>query len=121
MAERECGRFDLVVSDIGLPDGSGLTLMAQLRARYPALRGIALSGYGMEDDIRRSQQAGFLLHLTKPINFSSLTAAVQHVLAHHFESSQGRNEMGDRQQQEKEDEDEEKYHHHQQQQRTQNL
>ncbi len=81
MAARENGQFDLVVSDIGLPDGSGLVFMAQLRDRYPSLRGIALSGYGMEDDIRRSQQAGFLLHLTKPINFSSLTKGIEQVLS----------------------------------------
>jgi PAS domain S-box-containing protein len=67
--------FDLVVSDIGLPDQSGLELMKKLRDRHN-LAGICLSGYGMEDDIARSRDAGFLQHLTKPINFQRLEQAI---------------------------------------------
>jgi signal transduction histidine kinase/CheY-like chemotaxis protein len=59
--------FDLVICDLGLPDLSGTELMAILRERY-SLRGIALSGYGMEEDIRRSKSAGFDYHLTKPVD-----------------------------------------------------
>ena len=59
--------FDLVISDLGLPDLSGTELMTILRERY-SLRGIALSGYGMEEDIRKSKSAGFDLHLTKPLD-----------------------------------------------------
>jgi signal transduction histidine kinase len=77
-AERE--PYDLVISDLGLPDGSGLDLMQELRNRYD-LKGIALSGYGMEDDIRRSREAGFVAHLTKPVNFQSLQAAIQQIAA----------------------------------------
>lgn len=69
IAERE--NVDLLISDIGLPDGSGVDLMRQLRARQP-IKGIALSGFGQEDDLRRSVEAGFLKHLTKPVNFSTL-------------------------------------------------
>ena len=69
-----------VISDLGLPDGSGVELMAQLRARHQ-LRGIALSGYGMEEDVRRAHEAGFLRHLTKPVEFSSLLATLREVLA----------------------------------------
>ena len=47
-AEKE--PFDLVISDLGLPDGTGIELMAQLRERH-GLRGIALSGYGMDEDV----------------------------------------------------------------------
>ena len=72
--------FDLIISDIGLPDGSGLELMRQIRDRYAA-RGIALSGYGMEEDIRRSREAGFLAHLTKPVDFQKLQVAIQQVTA----------------------------------------
>jgi signal transduction histidine kinase len=71
--------FDLVVSDIGLPDGSGLDLMRQLRAKRP-VKGIALSGYGMQEDVRRSQDAGFTEHLTKPVSLHQLEAAVQRIL-----------------------------------------
>jgi PAS domain S-box-containing protein len=59
--------FDLVISDLGLPDLSGTDLMTILRERY-SLRGIALSGYGMEEDIRKSKSAGFDHHLTKPVD-----------------------------------------------------
>jgi CheY-like chemotaxis protein len=68
--------FDFLISDIGLPDGSGLDLMRRLRQRQP-LRGIALSGYGMEEDVRKSMDAGFMAHLTKPVNVQKL----QEVLA----------------------------------------
>lgn len=65
-------KFDVVISDIGLPDeGGGLALMAQLRDRY-RLRGIAVSGFGMEEDIAQSRAAGFRHHLTKPINLDQL-------------------------------------------------
>ncbi|HEX4201097.1 MAG TPA: ATP-binding protein, partial [Chthoniobacterales bacterium] len=59
--------FDLVISDLGLPDFSGTDLMSILQERY-SLRGVALSGYGMEEDIRRSKSAGFDHHLTKPVD-----------------------------------------------------
>ena len=72
-------RFDLVVSDLGLPDGSGLDLMRELRARY-GLQGIALSGYGMRDDVRQSHEAGFAEHLLKPVTFQTLQAAIERVL-----------------------------------------
>jgi signal transduction histidine kinase len=63
--------FDLLISDIGLPDGTGVELIGLVRQIQP-IPGIALSGYGMDEDIRRSKEAGFVDHLTKPINFSRL-------------------------------------------------
>lgn len=63
--------FDLVISDLGLPDFSGTDLMSILQERY-ALRGVALSGYGMEEDIRRSKSAGFDHHLTKPVDLAKI-------------------------------------------------
>ena len=69
-------RFDLVLSDLGLPDGSGHDLMRELTRLY-GLRGIALSGYGMEEDVHRSREAGFLRHLTKPIDFQMLESAIR--------------------------------------------
>lgn len=71
--------FDLVISDIGLPDGSGYKLMEEL-AREQGIRGIALTGYGMDRDIGRSSEAGFLLHLTKPIQVQALESAIQAAL-----------------------------------------
>ncbi len=67
--------FDLVISDLGLPDGSGTALMERLRDDY-GLRGIALSGYGTEQDIARSRDAGFALHLVKPVSIAELRRAI---------------------------------------------
>lgn len=67
--------FDLVISDIGLPDGSGFDLMAEFR-ECRGLKGIALTGYGMEQDIKRSQEAGFVAHLTKPVRVEALESAL---------------------------------------------
>ena len=72
-------RFDLIVSDLGLPDGSGIDLMRRLRGQH-GLKGIALSGYGMEEDVQRSRDAGFAEHLTKPINLHALRAAIDAVV-----------------------------------------
>lgn len=74
-------RFDAVISDLGLPDGTGIELMEHLRATH-GLTGIALSGYGMEEDLRRSREAGFATHLVKPVDVSELHRALR-VLASH--------------------------------------
>jgi CheY-like chemotaxis protein len=68
--------FDLVISDLGLPDGNGIDLMRKLAKEY-GLRGIALSGYGMPEDRAKTKQAGFLAHLVKPINFDQLQNTLQ--------------------------------------------
>jgi CheY-like chemotaxis protein len=66
-SEMAAGGIDLVISDLGLPDGSGLDLMRQLSSAY-GLCGVALSGFGRDEDIELSLAAGFSRHLTKPIN-----------------------------------------------------
>ncbi|HTB80744.1 MAG TPA: response regulator [Opitutaceae bacterium] len=68
-------KFDLLISDIGLPDGSGYELMAELHSRH-RLVGIALTGYGMEQDVSRSRAAGFVTHLTKPVSVQALDGAL---------------------------------------------
>ena len=73
--------FDLLLSDLGLPDGSGHDLMRQLRARGCQFPGIALSGYGQEVDIQRSREAGFAAHLTKPASREAVLEAVASVAA----------------------------------------
>ena len=73
------GGFDLLISDIGLPDGNGFDLMAELRDRFN-LPGIALSGYGMEEDIARSELAGFSDHLTKPVRVQALDRALARIV-----------------------------------------
>ena len=72
-------RPELVISDVGLPDGSGLEIMRQLKAQN-GVRGIALSGYGTEDDIRQCREAGFDEHFTKPVDFPALLTAVRRLM-----------------------------------------
>ncbi|MBN8422798.1 MAG: response regulator [Verrucomicrobia bacterium] len=71
--------LDAVISDIGLPDKSGLDIMRQLRALQPDLPGIALSGYGMEKDLKEARAAGFAAHLVKPVALDQLRAFLEQV------------------------------------------
>jgi PAS domain S-box-containing protein len=72
------GPFDALISDIGLPDTSGYELVREAKHRQ-SLKGIALSGLGMEEDVQRSVDAGFDHHLTKPINFQDLQALLRKI------------------------------------------
>jgi len=72
-------RFDLLISDIALPDGSGTDLMMQLNA-ICKLPGIAISGFGMKTDIERSLQAGFMDHLVKPVKPEKLDALIVRIM-----------------------------------------
>ena len=65
------GIIGFIICDLGLPDGDGCTLMADLSGES-GITGVALSGFGMQADVKRSQEAGFALHLTKPIHVSHL-------------------------------------------------
>jgi len=68
--------LDILISDVGLPDGSGRDLMKKIRKTHN-LPGIALSGYGTEADVAQSSEAGFSLHLTKPVDIDVLDEAIQ--------------------------------------------
>lgn len=68
----ESNPVDIVISDIGLPDGSGLDLMREILQRHEEVKGVALSGFGLDEDIRRSKEAGFVEHITKPVDFVTL-------------------------------------------------
>jgi CheY-like chemotaxis protein len=68
--------FDVVVSDLGLPDASGYELMAQLRARFP-IKGIAMTGRSRASDIEAGRKAGFSMHLTKPVTLRRLEQALE--------------------------------------------
>ena len=76
----QAGDYNLIISDIGLPDGTGLDLMRQVVSRRGPIPAIALTGYGMEEDIQRSREAGFIAHMTKPIDFTKLRAMIRQVV-----------------------------------------
>jgi CheY-like chemotaxis protein len=72
-------QFDVVVSDLGLPDGTGLDVLKYVRARH-GVPAIAVSGYGMEEDQQQTKAAGFSEHLIKPIDLPKLQAAIGRAL-----------------------------------------
>ncbi|HEY8666696.1 MAG TPA: hybrid sensor histidine kinase/response regulator, partial [Tepidisphaeraceae bacterium] len=74
LADREA--FDVLVSDIGLPDGTGMDLLRKIKSKRP-FKAVAVSGFGQEEDRIRSKQAGFLEHLTKPVDFQRLQAVLK--------------------------------------------
>ena len=73
-------QFDLLISDIALPDGNGMELMMQMRA-ISKIPGIAISGFGNNGDIEKSLQAGFAEHLIKPVKLDVLEAAIERAIA----------------------------------------
>jgi CheY-like chemotaxis protein/nitrogen-specific signal transduction histidine kinase len=70
------GKFDLLMSDLGLPDLDGCEVMRRIRELDPAIPGVCMSGYGTEKDVERTRAAGFTEHLTKPVDVQQLHAAV---------------------------------------------
>ena len=73
------GRVDLLISDIALPDGHGYELMAAVKALH-GVPGIALSGYVDERDKLRAVEAGFCVHLDKPVRFDDVLRAISDCL-----------------------------------------
>jgi signal transduction histidine kinase len=81
----ECATFDVIICDLALPDGGGIELLSRLRTRFVRLGhdgqlpAIAISGSVYQDDIARSLEAGFALHLGKPFEEADLISAVNKV------------------------------------------
>jgi signal transduction histidine kinase/CheY-like chemotaxis protein len=71
-------QFDVIVSDIGLPDATGYELMQQIKSRH-SMKGIAMSGYGLDEDVRKSRDAGFSDHVVKPANVAQLEQTIRRV------------------------------------------
>jgi DNA-binding response OmpR family regulator len=70
------GHYDVVLCDIGLPDGDGKDVYQQISASYP-VKGIVMSGYGMEEEMNRSLESGFSEYLVKPIDFETLHRTIK--------------------------------------------
>ena len=75
-------QFDLLLSDIGLPDGNGFDLLSAIRERQ-SIHGIAVTGHGDDEDVRKSHEVGFLHHLVKPVSVDLLQAAIHEAQTHH--------------------------------------
>lgn len=73
--------FDVLLSDLRLPDGTGWDLMEELSADRP-VNGVAMSGYNAKEDLERSKQVGFLFHISKPLMPGTLTAALEEAGKH---------------------------------------
>ena len=78
LALADAHKCDLLISDIGLPDRSGIELMRELRERH-GLKGIAISGYATRQDVEAALAAGFDRHLAKPASLSALLAAIDEI------------------------------------------
>ena len=71
-------QFDLVLCDIGLPDGTGYDVISKAKAKGP-IKAVAITGFGTDEDIRRSKEAGFDFHLVKPVDFQELRTVLEQV------------------------------------------
>jgi CheY-like chemotaxis protein len=71
--------IDIMVSDIGLPDGDGYELMKEMSERF-GVKGIALSGYGMRDDVQKGEAAGFSEYIIKPVGIEKVDEAIQRIV-----------------------------------------
>jgi CheY-like chemotaxis protein len=74
----ESKEFDLVLTDIELPDGGGYNVVSQAKRKQP-VKAVALAGFSTDEDIRRSKEAGFDFHLTKPVDFFELRTVLNQV------------------------------------------
>ena len=78
LAARHC--FDMLITDLGLPDGNGLELLAAMKQNSPEIQGIAVTGYSMPRDVAGSRSAGFAAHLVKPVQFPELRKILETLL-----------------------------------------
>jgi two-component system CheB/CheR fusion protein len=78
---QSAGPLDVLISDLGLPDLTGLELVKQIQQLQPHMTAIALSGYGMEEDVQHAIAAGFIAHLVKPVSVEQLCGLLDQVEA----------------------------------------
>jgi PAS domain S-box-containing protein len=75
----ERDHFDLLLCDLGLPDGTGFDLIEKVRQTHD-MPAVALTGFGMQQDVERAHRAGFNEHLTKPVNLQKLETVIWKLL-----------------------------------------
>ena len=71
-------KFDVILSDIGLPDGSGYALIMLAKQRQASILAVALTGFSAEEDVQFGREVGFDFHLTKPVDFHELRTVLNH-------------------------------------------
>lgn len=86
LATADAWNFDLLISDMALPDGNGIALLGEIRRRRP-VPAIALSGHGTREDVELARAAGFSEHLTKPIDARELDETIARLFAERAESA----------------------------------
>jgi len=74
------GDIDVILCDVGLPDGSGYELIAQARQKKP-IKAVAITGFGTDEDVRRAKDAGFDFHLVKPVDLHDLQTVLGRLAA----------------------------------------
>ena len=80
------GPFDLLICDLGRPDGSGIDLLRRVGGKFGG-RAIALTGHGADGDVAATRAAGFARHLTKPVDLATRNAAIREVTSADLRSS----------------------------------
>ncbi|MGA7781976.1 MAG: response regulator, partial [Paraburkholderia sp.] len=88
LAATQSTTYDLIVSDVGLPDGTGLDFIKAFR-EHSGAPAVALTGFGTDEDVRRCLAAGFTSHLTKPVNFLQLEQLIENAANVKAEKAQG--------------------------------
>ena len=73
-------KFDVLLTDIALPDGSGYEVASQAKEKQQ-VKSVALTGFDRAEDIRRGKDAGFDFYLTKPIDFAELRSVLGQIAA----------------------------------------
>ena len=81
------GNFDIIVSDLGMPQEDGYSLLGKIRAKFKEngkfVPAIAVSGYARNEDFDRAIAAGFQLHISKPVDPQELALKILEVLQNH--------------------------------------
>lgn len=79
---KDCGDFDIVLSDINMPEMDGLTLLQQIPSVDPNIKSVIISAYGDMENIRAAMNRGAFDFVTKPIDFEDLRITIDRTVRH---------------------------------------